>query len=148
MPIYDDISVELKESMRARNKARTQALRGIRAAFIAKLKEDNADTLSDEVCLVLLRKLAKQRLESIEAYEKGGRDDLVAEEQSEFDVLSSFLPQLADEATTRAWIEEEIAATGATSMKDMGKVMGKLMAAHKSDIDGKLASRLVRDLLS
>ena len=148
MPIYDDISIELKESMRARDKARTQALRGIRAAFIAKLKEDNADTLSDDVCLGLLRQLAKQRKESIEAYAKGGRDDLVAEEQAELEVVNSFLPQLADEATTRGWIEGAIAATKATSMKDMGQVMGKLMAAHKADIDGKLANRLVRELLS
>ena len=148
MAIYDDITTEMKIAMKARDKARTQGLRNIRAAFIAGAKETGADSLSDEDCQTILRRLAKQRRESIEAYEQGGRDDLAADERSELTVIEGFLPQLADEATTRQWVTEAIAATGAESARDMGKVMGKLMAGHKGELDGKLANIIVREYLS
>ncbi|MEO0600502.1 MAG: GatB/YqeY domain-containing protein, partial [Myxococcota bacterium] len=86
--------------------------------------------------------------ESITAYEEGGRDDLVAQEKAELAVIETFLPSLADEATTRAWVEEAIAKTGASAPGDMGKVMGALMGAHKGELDGGLANRIVRELLA
>lgn len=148
MPIVDQIPAQLKASMRARDTARTGALRNIKAAFLAELKADGApETLDDEAAIAVLRTLAKQRAESIEAYEAGGREELAEAERAELAVIEEFLPKLADEATTRAWVQEAIAATGAESMRDMGKVMGKLMAAHKAELDGKLANQIVRELL-
>jgi len=148
VPIHDDIVVQLKESMRARDKARTTALRNIRAAFIAKMKEDNSTALGDEDCTEILRRLSKQRRESIAAYQQGGRDDLVAQETAELAVVDSFLPSLADQATTREWVAEAIAASGAESPRDLGKVMGAIMRAHRGEVDGGLANRLARELLT
>ena len=148
MGLLEQVSEELKAAMRAKDKVRLAALKGIRAAFIETLKEDGAETLADDKALAVIRRIAKQRKESIEAYTAGGRDDLVATEAAELEVVESFLPKLADEETTRAWVSEAIAQTGASTPADMGKVMGALMGAHRSEIDGKLANRLVRELLS
>ena len=147
MAIIDDVSTQMKEAMKAREKVRLQALRGIRAALIEAMKADGADTVSDEAAMGLLRKLAKQRKESIEAYEQGGRQELADQEKAELAVIEGFLPKLADEATTAAWVDAAIAQTGAASMKDMGKVMGALMKAHKAEMDASLASKLVKQKL-
>ncbi len=148
MPIVDDVSTQLKDAMRARDKVRTQGLRSIRAAFIEHMKSDGSDSLSDADAVTMLRRLAKQRRESIDAYEAGGRDDLVAAEQAELLVIDAFLPKLADEATTRGWVAEAIERARAAGPSDMGKVMGVLMGAHKGELDGKLANRIVRELLA
>jgi uncharacterized protein YqeY len=147
VPIFDTVSEQLKEAMKAQDKERVNGLRGIRAAFIEAMKVDNSKDVPDAKAEEILRRLAKQRKESIDAYKAGGRDDLVAEEERELKVIEAFLPQTADEATTRKWVQEAIAASGATSQRDMGKVMGALMAAHKGQLDGKLANKLVRELL-
>ena len=148
MAIYDDVSTQIKEAMRARDKVRLTGLRGIRAALLQEAKKDGADSVSDETALVILRRLSKQRKESIDAYAKGGRTDLEEQERAELAVIETFLPQLADEATTRQWVQEAIEASGAQSMREMGMVMGRLMSAHKGDLDGGLANRIVRELLS
>jgi uncharacterized protein YqeY len=148
MGIFDDISSELKDAMRAKDKVRLTALRSIRAAFLAATKEDGSETLSDEVCLQLLRKLEKQRKESIAAFEAGNREELAAAERAELAIIQPFLPSLADEATTRGWVEAAIASTGAESAKDLGRVMGAVMKAHKGEVDGGLARQLAAELLS
>jgi len=147
MSIFDQVSEQLKDAMRAKDKDRLNGLRGIRAAFIEAIKVDGSTTLGDDKAIEILRRLAKQRRESVEAYTAGGRDDLVAEETKELAVIETFLPKVADEATTRGWVQAAIAETGATSAKEMGKVMGALMAAHKAELDGKIAQKLVRELL-
>ena len=144
MGIYSTVNEQMKEAMKARDKARLTALRGIRAAFIEEVKKDNSDTLLDEDCLTILRRLAKQRAESVEAYTQGGRADLAESEAAELSVIEVFLPTLADASTTQAWVDEAIAATGASAPADMGRVMGHLMQQHRSEIDGKLANQLVR----
>jgi len=148
MSINQQISQQLKEAMRNKDAGRLRALRGIRAAFIAAMKEDGSDDLADDVCLTHLKRLAKQRRESISAYEAAGRTELVDEEKVELTVIEAFLPQLADEATTATWVQEAIESTGASSKADMGRVMGHLMKHHRGDIDGKLANRLVSAALS
>jgi uncharacterized protein len=148
MGIYERVNEELKEAMRARDAARTTALRNVRAGFIEDLKTDNSTTLSDERCLAVLRRQAKQRQESIDAFRAGGREDLVAAEAAELAVLQSFLPQRADDATTRGWVEAAIRATGATSAKELGKVVGQVMKEHKDDVDGKRVQELARELLA
>lgn len=147
MPLVEQVSAEMKSAMKARDKVRLGALRGMRAAFIEALKADGAETLPDEQCLGILRRLAKQRRESIEAFDKGNRPELAAEERAELAVIEEFLPSLADAAQTRIWVEAAIASTGASAMSDMGKVMGVLMKGHKDELDGKLANTLVRELL-
>jgi uncharacterized protein len=147
VPIFDTVSEQLKEAMKAQDKVRVAGLRGIRAAFIEAMKVDNSTVVPDDKAEEILRRLAKQRKESIEAYKGGGRADLVAEEERELGVIESFLPKVADESDTRAWVAEAIAASGATSQRDLGKVMAALMAAHKGQLDGKLANRIARELL-
>jgi uncharacterized protein YqeY len=119
----------------------------MRTAFLNEMKKDGSETLTDEVCEVLLRKLEKQRKESIEAFVQGGREEMAEAERAELSVIQEFLPQLADEAQTSAWVDAAIAETGATGKKDMGRVMGALMKAHKSEIDGNVARRIVQEKL-
>jgi hypothetical protein len=148
MSILERVSDELKVAMREKDKSRIDGLRGVRAAFIEALKVDGSTELADDKAIEILRKLAKQRKESIEAFTAGGREDLVTEERNALAVIDSFLPRLADEATTRAWIQAAIAETGAATKAEMGKVMAALKAAHPADLDGRLASQLVREYLA
>jgi len=148
LAIQDEITSQMKDAMRAKNSARTNALRNIRAAFLNEMKKDNSQTLDDEVCTAILRRLEKQRKESIEAYEKGGRTELAEAEKAELAVIEQFLPKLADEPATRKWVEEAIAASGAKAPADIGRVMGALMKAHKGEMDGGLANRIARELLA
>ena len=147
MSIYDRVNDELTAAMKSRDRDRATALRGIRAAFIEEMKKDNASSVGDETAIGILRRLARQRGESIEAFEKGNRPDLAAKEQAELAILETFLPTLADEATTRAWIEEAIAATGASGPGDMGRLMGHVMQAHQGQVDGKLAKQIASERL-
>jgi uncharacterized protein YqeY len=148
MGIEQTVNEGLATAMKARDAARVAALRGIRAAFLNEMKKDNARTLSDEVSVEVLRRLAKQRRESIDAFEAAGRPERAAEERAELAVIEEFLPRLADEAATRAWLREAIAQSGAAGPGDVGKVMGALMKAHKGEVDGQLARRLAQELLA
>lgn len=149
MAIVEDVTAEIKAAMRGKQKERLAALRMVRAAFIEALKtERDSDELSDEEALGIIKRLAKQRRDSIVAYEAGGRQDLVDAEAAELAILEEFLPSLADEATTRQWVADAVSQVGASGMGDMGKVMGALIAAHKAELDGKVASRLVREALA
>ena len=144
--IQNAVEVGVKEAMKAKDKERLAGLRGIKAVLQASAKDKGVDTLPDEECITALRKLAKQRQESIEAYDKAGRAELAQAERSELAVIEGFLPALADEATTRSWVEEAIAESGATDAKMMGKVMGVLMKKHKGEMDGSLAKRIAEDI--
>jgi uncharacterized protein YqeY len=148
MSISDDVTSQMKDAMRAKDALRLSTLRSMRAVFLNEMKKDGSDTISDAVCETLLRKLEKQRKESIEAFTKGGREEMANAERAELAVIQEFLPQLADEAKTRQWVEAAIAETGAASAKEMGKVMGALMKAHKTEIDGNLARGIVQELLA
>ena len=148
MSIVEDVSNQMKIAMKARDSGRLKALRGIRAGFITAMKEDGSDSLSDEACLEVMRRLSKQRRDSIESYTSAGRADLAAEEQAELDVIETFLPALANADQTRIWIQEAIDTTGASSMKEMGRVMGMVMKNHKGQVDGNLTRKLVQELLS
>lgn len=148
MGLVDEVAVLMREAMKAKDAPRVAALRGIRAAFLTEMKKDGSDTLSDEVCVGLLRRLEKQRGESIEAFDGAGREDRAAAERAELAVVQEFLPSLADEETTRGWVAAAIAESGAQGPKEVGKVMGALMKAHKGEVDGGIAQRLARDLLA
>ena len=148
MPIADQVTEQMKQAMKARDERRLVALRSMRSAFLNEMKKDNSTSVSDEVCEGLLRKLEKQRKESIEAFTNAGREELAAAERAELQIIQEFLPTLADEAKTREWIEAAVAASGAASAKDIGKLMGALMKAHKGEIDGDLARRLAQERLA
>ena len=147
MSIHEAITAQVKEAMKAKQAARLSALRNILAAFLTEMKRDNSDSLPDETCIGLLRRLEKQRRESIEAYEKGGRDEMAEAERAELAVVQEFLPNLADEAATAKWVDEAIAATGAASPGDVGRVMGAVMKAHRGEVDGNLAKRIAAERL-
>ena len=147
MAIVDDVTLQMKDAMRAKEKVRLRSLRSMRAAFIEAMKADGADSVADEVAVGILRRLAKQRRESITAYEAGGREDLAVIEAEELVVIEAFLPSLADAATTATWVQAAITKSGAVGPGDMGRVMGALMGAHKGEVDGGMAKDIALRLL-
>ena len=147
MAILDDVNGDLKEAMRAKDAPRLAALRSIRAAFLNEMKKDGSETIDDAVATTIMRKLAKQRGESIEAFDKAGRTEQADAERAELAVIEHYLPSLADEATTRGWVEAAIADSGASAPGDVGRVMGLVMKAHKGEVDGGLAKKLAAEIL-
>ncbi|MBA3864515.1 uncharacterized protein YqeY [Porphyrobacter sp. MBR-155] len=149
--IRDDIKSATIAAMKAGEKDRTAALRQISAKIKDRDIEErtsNKPTPDDELVVSVLQKMAKQRRESIEMYVAGGREELAAVERAELAVIEEFLPQMMSEAETIAAIEAIKAETGASTIKDMGTVMGELKARHGAVLDGKLASGLVKAALS
>lgn len=150
--IRDDIKAATITAMKAGEKDRTAALRQISAKIKDRDIEERtaaAPATDDDVLVTsVLQKMAKQRRESIEMYETGGRQELADKEKAELAVIEEFLPQMMDEAATTAAIEAIKADLGATTMKDMGAVMGELRTRHGAVLDGKLASGLVKAALS
>ena len=146
--IVDEVTDEMKTAMKAKDTTTLATIRLIRSAFANAQIEEKTDALSDEQAINCLRKMAKMRQESIEMFKEGGAEDRAAAEQAELDVIERWLPKLADEETTRAWVLEAIEATGAGDMSKMGQVMGALMKNHKAEIDGKLAQKVVKEELS
>ncbi|MEM9502239.1 MAG: GatB/YqeY domain-containing protein [Pseudomonadota bacterium] len=149
--IRDDIKAATITAMKAGEKDRTATLRQISAKIKDRDIEQrtaNKDVPDDELVTSVLQKMAKQRRESIEMYETGGRTELAAKEQAELAVIEEFLPQMMSEEDTKAAIDAIKAETGASSMKDMGTVMGELKKRHGAVLDGKLASGLVKAALS
>ena len=146
MSLKETLQQDMKTAMRAGDKRRLGVIRLINAA-IKQREVDERIELDDAQVTAVLDKMAKQRRESIEQYRKAGRDDLAEQENFELDVLQAYLPEQLSEAEIDALIEEAIAATGASGMKDMGKVMGQLKArlAGRADmgaVSGKIKARL------
>ena len=147
--LRDNINNGMKEAMKSGDKLRVSTLRLVNAAF------KNADieartsskSLTDDDLLGLLQKMIKQRQESVELYDKGGRKELADQERGEIAIIREFLPQQMDDAQARAAIAEVIKKENATSVKDMGKVMTALKAAYAGKMDFGKASGLVKDLL-
>lgn len=149
--IRDDIKQATVQAMKAGDKRRTAALRLISARIKDRdiemrtsAKEVNDDDLVTEV----LQKMAKQRRESIQMYEEGGREELAQQERDELAVIEEFLPQMMDEAATRAAIEDVKSDLGASSIKDMGRVMAELKARHGAVLDMSKASGWVKEALT
>ncbi len=128
--IQDDV----KSAMRARDRERLNALRLIWAAIKQKEVDDRVD-LDDKAVMAVLEKMIKQRRDSFEQYEKAGRDELAAREAFEIEVIQSYMPASMDDAEVEALIDAAVTATGASSMRDMGKVMGALKAKIQGRAD-------------
>jgi len=137
---------DMKTAMRAKDKPRLGALRMLRAAMIEAEKSGKA--LTDDGAVAILRKLKKQRLDAADTYRKGEREDLAEAELFEAGVIDTYLPQLADEGQTLVWVKEAIASSGATAPNQLGMAMGALMKAHKGQVDGGLARKLLASELS
>ena len=149
--IRDDIKAATVTSMKAKDKARTATLRQISAKIKDRDIEERTsgkDIDDDALVTSVLQKMAKQRRESIEMYDKGGREELAANERAELAVIEEFLPTMMSEDETKAAIDAIKGELGASSMKDMGAVMGELKKRHGALLDGKLASGLVKAALS
>ncbi|MFT8243337.1 GatB/YqeY domain-containing protein [Roseomonas sp. BN140053] len=147
MDLRTRFTAELKSSMLAGTAPRTSALRMI----LAKLKDTDiaarpsgVDKVPDEQIVAMLRGMAKSRRESVEMYRQGNRPELAEKEEAEIAVIESFLPQQMDEAATAAAVDAAVAETGATSIKDMGKVMAALKAKHAATLDMAKVGPLVK----
>ena len=140
--MYDALMNDVKTAMKAHDMASVNALRGV----IAKAKDLTVNAgkeMSDEAILQVIAKGVKQREESIAQFEAAGRAELAEGEKKEMELLKKYLPEQLGEEAVAAIVKEAVAATGATSKKDMGKVMKEVMARVKGQADGKLVSRLV-----
>lgn len=136
------IQADVKDAMRARDKDRLATLRMITAGLQQKEVDDRVE-LDDAGVLALLDKMAKQRRESIEQYEQGGREELAQRERAELAVIESYLPQPLSAAELDALVDEAITATGAAAMADMGRVMGELKPRVQGRADmGEVSARV------
>ncbi len=141
------INEDVKAAMRSKEKERLAALRLITAS-IKQREVDERIELDDVQVMAVLDKMAKQQRDSIQQYSMADRRDLVEKEQFELDIILSYLPQPLDAAEINARVDEAIAATGAASMKDMGKVMGQLKSALQGRADMGKVSTLVKARLT
>ncbi|MEW6435546.1 MAG: GatB/YqeY domain-containing protein [Pseudomonadota bacterium] len=142
----EELTSELKAAMKGGDKRRVETIRLVNAALKDRDIEARGQgkTLSDDDILALMQKLIKSRQESVEIYDKAGRVDLATQEREEIAVIQSFLPQPLSEAETEAAIAAAIAETGASSIKDMGKVVGVLRANYAGRMDIAKASAAVK----
>jgi uncharacterized protein len=148
MSLGKQIVSDLTAAMKAQDGGRTSTLRMVKAAVMNRQIEKGGELDDDEV-QKLLRSLVKQRRDSIEQYSKAGRQELVDKEQAEIDVIEAYLPQAASQEEIHAAVTAAIAESGATSMKDMGKVMKAAQAALSGkNADGKQISDAVKSKLS
>lgn len=145
--LKDQITEVLKTSMRARDMAQVTVIRSLQAA-IKQIEVDERKELDDAQVLAVIEKQIKQRKESVKAFEGAGREDLASKEQAEIEVLSQFLPEAMTEEELDSLIEQTIVAQGATSMKDMGKVMNSLRPLIAGRADPALVSSKIKAKLS
>jgi len=145
--LFEQIKKDMYAAMKAGDKTRASTLRSVLSALKDR-QIDKRDELTDNEVLNILRSQVKQRKDSIEQYEKGNRSDLVAQETEELRIIQDYLPQMMSPEDVRTLVTQIISETGATSMADMGKVMPRVMEAGGGRIDGKLASQIVRDVLT
>ncbi|MGD8631147.1 MAG: GatB/YqeY domain-containing protein [Gammaproteobacteria bacterium] len=143
MSLKDRIQQDVKDAMRAKDKSRLAAIRLITAA-IKQREVDERIELDDAQVTAVLDKMAKQRRESISQFEKAGRDDLIAQEVMELEIIQSYLPEQLGEDEINALIDSAMQATGATSIKDMGKVMGQLKPKLQGRADMSAVSALIK----
>ena len=149
MTLEERLDADLKEAMRSGDSVRKLAIRAVKTALTeAKVAGTEQRTLTDEDVLRLIQRQVKQRRDSIAEFAKGGRTDLISQEEAEIAVLEQYLPAQLGEAEIRARAQGVIAELGATDQKAMGPVMKRLTADLRGQADGALVSRVVRELLS
>jgi uncharacterized protein len=150
MSLKEQIGEDIKTAMKAKDKIRLQTVRGIKKAILEKeveLRPKGQDTLTPEQEIELLSQQAKQRRDSIEQFTNAGRDDLAEKESQELAIIETYLPELVSDEEVAKIIDELIATSGATTMKDLGKVMGPAMKQLKGKADGKKIQEIVKSKL-
>ena len=149
MTLFDKISEDIKAAMKARDKVRLETLRNIKKVFLeAKTAPGANDTLEDADALKILQKLAKQGRETAKTYTDNNRQDLADEELAQAAVIEEYLPKPLSEAEIEQAVKDIIAQTGATTMKDMGRVMGIASKQLAGKADGRAISAVVKRLLA
>ena len=149
MNLFDKVSGDIKTAMLARDKVRLEALRGIKKEFLeAKTAKGGDGELSDDAALKILAKMVKQRKESASIYTEQNREDLAGEELAQAAIIEKYLPKQLSEEELTAALKEIIARVGATSAKEMGKVMGTATKELAGKAEGKAISAKVRELLA
>jgi uncharacterized protein len=152
MSLKETFETEYKNALKSKDKTKISTYRLILSSIkdldISNRSGPNKKTTDDEDIKKLLKKMLKQRTESIEIYKKNNRSDLLEVEQNEYDILISFLPKQLGEEETKKICSDIISKLGANSIKDMGKVMGELKKKHTDEIDFSKAGPLIRELLS
>ena len=146
MTHFEKIKEDMYAAMKSGEKEKANTLRNV----ISKLKDkqiEKREALSGEEEVKILQTLVKQRKESIDLYEKGGRSELVAVEKQEMDIINSYLPKMMSEEAVKEIVKNVIDNTGASTMSDMGKVMPEVMRQGKGLIDGKTAQKFVSEML-
>ena len=147
--ISTTIDQEIKQAMLAKDQAKLRGLRAIKAALLlAKTEKGNTDEITEDTEIKILQRLVKQRKESAAIYKEQGREDLFTVEQEEIDVISQFLPQQLGQAEIEKVIARIISETGATSVKEIGKIMGLANKELAGKADGKLIGELVKAQLA
>ena len=149
MNLFDKVSGDIKAAMLARDKVRLEALRGIKKEFLeAKTAKGSDGELADDVAMKILAKMVKQRKESAAIYNEQNRPELAAEEMAQANVIEEYLPKALSEEELTVVLKEIIARVGASSPKEMGKVMGVASKELAGKADGKVISAKVRELLA
>ncbi len=150
MSLKEQIGEDIKTSMKAKDKIRLETVRGIKKAILEKevaLRPKGQDSLTEEQEIALLAQQAKQRRDSIEQYKKAGREDLAEKEQQELIIIETYLPEQLDDTKLEEIVDKIIVDVGATSPKDLGKVMGPAMKELKGKADGKKIQEMVKSKL-
>ena len=146
MSLYKKIQNDMYIAMKSGNREDANTLRTALSKLKDKVIEKRQD-LSKEEEVKILQTLVKQRKESIELYEKGGRNELAEAEQKELEIINNYLPKMMDESDIKSIVKTVIDEVGATSMADMGKIMPEVMKRGKGLIDGKSAQKFVQELI-
>ncbi len=146
MTLFEQIQSDMYAAMKGGDKSKANTLR----TTLAKLKDkkiEKRDDLTEQEEIKVIQTLVKQRKESVELYEKGGRSELANAEKAEMEILNGYLPQMMSADDIKAIVQSVAEEVGATSMADMGKVMPEVMKRGKGLIDGKSAQKFVREIL-
>ncbi|MBM3435096.1 MAG: GatB/YqeY domain-containing protein [Bacteroidetes bacterium] len=148
MSLEQQINDDIKSAMLAKDKRKLEALRAVKAAILlAKTDKGSAGGIETDAEMKILQKLVKQRRESADIYKQQNRADLVEEEEFQLLVISKYLPEQLSEEDVRKIIKETIAETGATSIKEMGKVMGAATKKLAGKADNRMISAIIKELL-
>jgi len=150
MSLKDTVNQDIKSAMKAKDQARLRALRSLKSVILnAEVEEGRSEgALTEDEELKILMKASKQRKDSIQQYKENGREDLAKTEEEELEVIEDYLPKQLSEEELQSEIKKIIEDLGASSMKDMGKVMGLASKKFAGRADGKAISKVVKDMLS
>ena len=147
MSLKDKLADDLKSAMKNKNTVRKNVVQMVRAGVL-QVEKDNKITLDDDGVLEIISKQLKQRRDSLPDYEKSGREDLITELKAEIDVLMEYLPAQLTRDELKKIVADAISETGASSLKDMGKIMATVMPKTKGRADGRMINEIAKNMLS